>query len=243
MAVLTPSPEAVQKASNPIALRYWNQCLEKNSDAIRFSPSPNNENETIGRGGKEEARNKINQYVTVEKIKRSQRDQRILARSASESRLRHDEDRMFRNQSSNLYSQVKAEQIKLTENRTEFQNRAVHFTGKSPQPFRRGARETRSFVPTRNFVGSDEANKNTSSMVNLNDVNQNLIPNLTNTQKMNLVEMLLENLPTQIGDHFLAERLSSLPCDRLHSVIANISEPVRSSLTKLQLKAITSHFA
>ena len=226
MAVLTPSPEAVQKASNPIALRYWNQCLEKNSDAISSSPSPNNENETIGGRGKEEARNKINQYVTVDKIKRSQR---ILARSASESRLRHDEDRMLRNQSSSLYSQVKAEQIKLAENRTEFQNRASHFTGKSPQPFRRGSRETQSFVPTRNFGGSDKANKNTSSMVNLNDVNQNLIPNLTNTQKTNLVEMLLEDLPTQIGDKFLAERLSSLPCDRLHSVIANISEPVRSS--------------
>lgn len=224
---LTPSPEAVQKASNPIALRYWNQCLEKNSDTTSSSPSPNksdeNENERVGRRGKEEARYRINQYVTVDKMKR---DQGVLARSASESRLRHDEDRMFRNQSSKLYTQVKAEQIKLAENRTEFQNRAVHFTGKSPQPFRRGASETRGFVPTRS---SNETNTNTSSMVNLNDVNQNLIPNLTNTQKMNLVQMLLENLPTQVGDKLLAERLSSLPCDRLRSVIANISEPVRNS--------------
>ena len=190
-------------------------------------PCPNksdeNENERVGRKGKEEARYRINQFVTVDKMKKSGRDQGVLARSASESRLRHDEDRMLRNQSSKLYTQVKAEQIKLTENRTEFQNRAVHFTGKSPQPFRRGASETRGFVPTR----SNETN--TSSMVNLNDVNQNLIPNLTNTQKMNLVQMLLENLPTQLGDKLLAERLSSLPCDRLRSVIANISEPVRNS--------------
>ena len=195
------------------------------------SPSPNksdeNENERVSRRGKEEARHRINQFVTVDKMKRSGGDQGVLARSASESRLRHDEDRMVRNQSSKLYTQVKAEQIKLTENRTEFQNRAVHFTGKSPQPFRRvrGASETRGFVPTR----SNETNTNTSSMVNLNDVNQNLIPNLTNTQKMNLVQMLLENLPTQLGDKLLAERLSSLPCDRLRSVIANISEPVRNS--------------
>ena len=193
------------------------------------SPSPNksdeNENERVGRRGKEEARYRINQFVTVDKMKRSGRDEGLLARSASESRLRHDEDRTLRNQSSKLYTQVKAEQIKLAENRTEFQNRAVHFTGKSPQPFRRGASETRGFVPTR----TNETNANTSSMVNLNDVNQNLIPNLTNTQKMNLVQMLLENLPTQFGDNLLAERLSSLPCDRLRSVIANISEPVRNS--------------
>lgn len=226
---MTPSPEAVQKASNPIALRYWNQCLEKNSDANSSPSSPNKsiENETIVRRGREEACNRINQFITVDKMKRGQRGQGMLARSASESRLRQEEDRQLRNQSSKLYNQVKAEQIKLTENRTEFQHRAVNFAGKSPQPFRRGASETKGFVPRENLVRSYETN--TSSMVNLNDVNQNLIPNLNHTQKMNLVQMLLENLPSQIGDKLLAERLSSLPCERLSSVIANISEPVRTS--------------
>ena len=163
----------------------------------------------------------------MDKMKRGQRGQGMLARSASESRLRQEEDRQLKNQSSKLYNQVKAEQIKLTENRTEFQNRAVNFIGKSPQPFRRGTSETKGFVPRENLVRSCETN--TSSMVNLNDVNQNLIPNLNHTQKMNLVQMLLENLPSQIGDKLLAERLSSLPCERLSSVIANISEPVRTS--------------
>ena len=175
---------------------------------------------------KEEATHRINQFITVDKMRRGQRG--TLARSASESRLRHDEERTLKtNQSSKLYNQVKAEQIRLAENRTEFQNRAVHFTGKSPQPFRRGASETRGLAPTENLVRSNETN--TSSMVNLNDVNQNLIPNLNPTQKMNLVQMLLDSLPSQIGDKLLAERLSSLPSTRLGSVIANISEPVRNS--------------
>merc|ERR1712088_159816 len=133
--VMTPSPEAVQKASNPIALRYWNQCLEKNSD-VNSSPSPTKSDEiSIVKREKEEACNRINQFITVDKMKRGQRGH--IARSASETRLRYEEDRAGRGQSSRLYNQVKAEQIKLAEDRSEFQSRAVQFTGKSPQPFRR----------------------------------------------------------------------------------------------------------
>ena len=33
---LTPSPEAVEKATNPIALRYWNQCTDKNTEVVRI---------------------------------------------------------------------------------------------------------------------------------------------------------------------------------------------------------------
>ena len=221
---MTPSPEAVQKASNPIALRYWNQCLEKNSD-VNSSPSPTKSDEISSvKREKEEACNRINQFITVDKMKRGQRGH--IARSASETRLRYEEDRAGRGQSSRLYNQVKAEQIKLAEDRSEFQSRAVQFTGKSPQPFRRGASETRVIAPsTNNLVRSDGAS--TSSMVNLNDVNQKLIPNLNDTQKINLVQMLLENLASQIGDKLLADRLSSLPCQRLNSVIANISDQVR----------------
>ena len=42
------------------------------------------------------------------------------------------------------YNQVKEEQIKISQDRANFQSRAVNLVAKSPQPFRRGLSETRS---------------------------------------------------------------------------------------------------
>jgi len=49
----TPLPSAVQKASNPIALRYWNQCLDSKSTEKIASESTQSRGETQGHQGLE----------------------------------------------------------------------------------------------------------------------------------------------------------------------------------------------
>ena len=82
---LTPSPESVEKASNPIALRYWNQCLEKNSEGRTPTPptppAPPSKPEvvrvlsTAGAGVRRaqevgEARGNISRFITIDQVRR-----------------------------------------------------------------------------------------------------------------------------------------------------------------------------
>ena len=138
---LTPSPEAVEKATNPIALRYWNQCLDKNTEtATRSQPEVvrvlstagtgvNRENEVV------EARNNINRFITIDKVKKGEVGGRV-CRSQSQSRVETPAVRP--------YNQVKEEQIKISQDRANFHSRAANLVAKSPQPFRRGLSETRT---------------------------------------------------------------------------------------------------
>ena len=131
---LTPSPEAVEKATNPIALRYWNQCTDKNTEVVRILSTAgtgvNRDNEVV------EARNNINRFITIDKVKKGEVGR--VCRSQSQSRLETPPVRP--------YDQVKEEQIKISRDRANFHNRAVNLVAKSPQPFRRGLSETRSVV-------------------------------------------------------------------------------------------------
>ena len=79
---LTPSPASVEKASNPIALRYWNQCLEKNSEGrTPTPPTPPAKPEvvrvlsTAGAGVRRdqevgEARGNISRFITIDQVRR-----------------------------------------------------------------------------------------------------------------------------------------------------------------------------
>ena len=137
----TPSPEAVEKATNPIALRYWNQCLDKNSEASRSGPEVMRVLSTAGSGINRnnevlEARNNINRFITVDKVKK--KDVERMSRSQSQSRLEAPPVKPPQ------YSLVKEEQIKISQSRANFQNKAMNLVAKSPQPFRRGLSETRT---------------------------------------------------------------------------------------------------
>ena len=138
---LTPSPEAVEKATNPIALRHWAQCLDKNTEAARSQPEVVRVLSTAGTGVNRdnevvEARNNINRFITIDKVKKGEVGR--VCRSQSQSRLETPAVRP--------YDQVKEEQIKISRDRANFHNRAVNLVAKSPQPFRRGLSETRSVV-------------------------------------------------------------------------------------------------
>jgi len=74
---ISPSPAAVEKATNPIALRYWNQCMDTNSQVTSPVMERRNQNvdvvkilSTAGTGIKrenevKEALGNINRFYTV----------------------------------------------------------------------------------------------------------------------------------------------------------------------------------
>merc|ERR1711892_1013737 len=122
-----PSPEAVEKATNPVALRYWNQCMDKTAAIeINETTSPmmkrrNNNQEvevvkvlsSAGIGIKrenevKEALGNINRFFTVDKMKMDD-----------------------------------AERVSRSKTRKNFQNMSANCIPKSPKPFRRGLSETK----------------------------------------------------------------------------------------------------
>ena len=84
-----------------------------------------------------EARNNINRFITIDKVRK--KDGVRLQRSQSQTRPQDNQNHL---QQSRSYNLVKEEQIRLSQERSNFQNRN-NFVAKSPQPFRRGLSESR----------------------------------------------------------------------------------------------------
>jgi len=206
---LTPSPEAVEKATNPIALRYWAQCLDKNTEPARVLTTAgtgvSRDNEVV------EARNNINRFITVDKVKKKEAGR--VVRSQSQSRVESPAVRPYR--------QVKEDQIKISQDRANFHNRAVNLVAKSPQPFRRGLSESRSF--TREEREERVVRQpSTDSLLSLND-----------NQKAKLIQVLLDQLPPHVGDTLVAERLSSINPSRLYSITDQIESEAVNTIVPL----------
>ena len=244
---MTPSPRAIEKASNPIALRYWNQCVEKSSDSSPASSSPSSPTSssssnvvkilsTAGSGIKREnevneARSNINRFITIDQVRK--RDNARLQRSQSQTRPvdtgntgHHSTPGHVKIPTSRSYNLVKEEQIKLSQERVNFQNRSANFVVKSPQPFRRGVSETRSVPVQQHVETTNTTNQNTrNSNWNLNNISFE-ISNLNDNQKANIVLMLLQQLPSDVSDKITKENLSKLPDSRLYSVLDGLSDKV-----------------
>lgn len=213
---LTPSPEAVEKATNPIALRYWAQCLDKNTEPSRVLSTAgtgvSRDNEVV------EARNNINRFITVDKVRKKETGG--LVRSQSQSRLESPPVRP--------YSQVKEDQIKISQDRANFHNRALNLVAKSPQPFRRGLSETRSVTREVRLERPEREQRvvrqpsSTDSLLALND-----------NQKAKLIQVLLDQLPPHVGDNLVAERLSSLNPSRLYSITDHIESEAVNTIVPL----------
>ena len=258
---LTPSPEAVEKATNPIALRYWNQCLEKNADPHSPSPTPTPKPparqpraevskilSTSGTGIKREnevteARSNINRFITIDQVKK--KDAVRVQRSQSQTRPFPNEEIQI--STSRPYNLVKEEQIKLAQDRATFQSRSTNFVAKSPQPFRRGLSESRVIPsreartvpvqPTTNLtsnlnnmkVTNNTVRSSSSSSLNLNNLSHEVLPNLNDIQKANLVQMLLQQLPQEMSDNVIGERLATISDSRLLKLVDNLPDKVKNN--------------
>ena len=121
---------------------------------------------------------------------------------------------------SSPYSQIKEEQIQISKDRAEFQNRSRKFVPKSPQPFRRGVSESRA---TTTELFTDQKNGNTT---NLNRIRAETLPQLSSDQKQQLVVTLLSQLPAQVVDSIAVQQLVALPCHRLTAVMGRLPDEV-----------------
>ena len=216
----------MEKASNPIALRYWNQCLDKTSEVSRTAPEVVKVLSTAGTGINRnnevvEARNNINRFITVDKVKK--RDVERISRSQSQSRLEVTTPPV------RPYNLVKEEQIKISQDRANFHNKALNLVAKSPQPFRRGLSESRAVPGER-----QERRPEVSSAESLRSLNDNQKAKLVQvyshsggTLTLHVVwQVLLDQLPSHVSDQLLADRLSGLNPSRLCSTADQIQSQV-----------------
>ena len=165
-----------------------------------------------------EAKNNINRFITIDKVKR--KDSERLSRSQSHSILEPPPAKS--------YNLVKEEQIKVSQDRANFHNKARNLVAKSPQPFRRGLSETRAVErpePTSN--GLNNLNDNQKAKL----IQVRLEVSTSQRIVRVFVEVLLDQLPNEVGDKLVAERISSLSINptRLYNMSNQLHSEVRPS--------------
>eukprot|EP00092_Neocalanus_flemingeri_P053231 GFUD01062505.1.p1 GENE.GFUD01062505.1~~GFUD01062505.1.p1 ORF type:complete len:530 (+),score=118.84 GFUD01062505.1:81-1670(+) len=314
-----PSPSAVEKATNPIALRYWNQCMDKaperkaqemtqekesrnnlstqthmppwvssesynvnsqtavkpksltpqlqvkvpditkrvRSESVprgcQYSrlnvsteivhhddPSPVTERRTIqekvevvkvlstaGSGIKrnnevKEALGNINRFFSVDKIKRDD--------AARVANPRHQEVHVPSPVivDTKPYKEIKEEQIKVSIERTNFQNNSTNRIPKSPQPFRGGRRELSEPRSSNKELKNNQHNLKQNTKINdQTDMNQfmdGLIPELNETQKTQLGLALFNQLSLNIVKDLMAQQIARMSGEDLFSVLNSSSD-------------------
>eukprot|EP00090_Calanus_glacialis_P011576 TRINITY_DN19954_c0_g1_i4.p1 TRINITY_DN19954_c0_g1~~TRINITY_DN19954_c0_g1_i4.p1 ORF type:complete len:329 (+),score=75.25 TRINITY_DN19954_c0_g1_i4:56-1042(+) len=234
-----PSPASVQRAKNPVALRYWNQCMDKtapkeinditepqNKESPMMKRHQNNQKvdtvlSSAGTGIKrenevKEALGNINRFFTIDKVKKDD------AERVSRTRNRPEKIEVRINDANcKPYNLIKEEQIKISQERSNFQSRSTNRIPNSPKPFRRGVSETRVSNPERSCSCNHEINKRE---LNMNQMLNEVIPNMNQNQKAHLGIALFDQLPGDIVDALLSQQLSSMPKMRLQSVMNSLPD-------------------
>jgi len=228
-----PSPLALEKATNPVALRYWNQCMDKTAEKeINDITSPQLERKnkkqgsevinvlsTAGTGIKrdnevKEALGNINRFFTIDNIKKDDAVRMSRSRSRQENVIIDDVD-------NKPYNQIKEEQIQLSRQREQFQNLSANRIPNSPKPFRRGVSETRLKSTSKNLACN-------YGKPNINNVVHEIVPKLDEQQKTQLGLVLFDQLPSHIVEAMVVQQLSTMSGARLQSVMDCLSNEVKN---------------
>merc|ERR1712106_1292689 len=119
------------------------------------------------------------------------------------------------------YNLIKEEQIKISKERTNFQNMSANRIPKSPKPFRRGLSETR-FTNTEDFSFSTCSCKKTIEETNMNQFINEKLPKLNQNEKTQFGLALFEHLPSDIVEALVVQQLSLMSGPRLGSVMNSL---------------------
>jgi len=236
---ISPSPAAVEKATNPIALRYWNQCMDTHSQVTSPVMERRNQNNdvvkilsTAGTGIKreneiKEALGNINRFYTVDKIRKDD------AERVSRSRTRNYPEKIeitVEESEKKPYNMIKEEQIKIAKERSNFQNISVNRIPKSPKPFRRGVSETR-------ITSKDEAcsciHGRAVDENNLNHFINEKLPKMNQNEKKQLGLVLFDHLPEDIMEDIIVKQLSKMPGTSLISVMTSLPNETVNAAVKV----------
>jgi len=229
----SPSPASVEKAKNPVALRYWNQCMEtQNTNENKYDENSNRKTDhilqknnsssrvdrilsTAGSGIKrgnevKEALGNINRFIMMDKVKKD--DAVRISRSRT---LPEKIDVEIADAKCQPYNLIKEEQMKISQERTKFQNRSTNRIPNSPKPFRRGVSETRN-IGKENECSCNHSNIGTNQLIN------EIIPKMNNNQKTQLGASLLDQLPSSIMQTMIVQQLSKMSEENLVSVMNSL---------------------
>jgi len=229
-----PSPAAIERAKNPVALRYWNQCVDKSVtqdydeteglQAIARNNSNHNINKTLSTAGTgikrenevKEALGNINRFIVIDKVKKDD--------SVRVSRARHRPEKIevdIADANCKPYNLIKEEQIKLSQERSNFQSNSANRIPNSPKPFRRGVSEIR-IASKENICSCNQQVGNKE--LHMNQLVNEVIPKMNQNQKTQLGAVLLDQLPADILQTLLVKQLSAMGETEIHSVMNRLPD-------------------
>jgi len=176
-----------------------------------------------------EALGNINRFITTDKVKR---DDALRVVNNTQRKISAPTPLTI---DTKPYSQIKEDQIKVSMERTNFQNNSKNRIPKPPQPFK-GSRQDIS-EPT--IVKKDECqckqrHQNTNpfgeinSETNMNTFMEDFIPKLNKSQTSQLGVALFRQLSSDLKKDLVSEQISLMSAQDLVSVLSNTSNEVVS---------------
>ena len=212
-----------KEIESPLTKRYNNN---KKVDQILSTPGTG----IKGENKVKEALGNINRFFTIDKVKKDD------AERVSRTRNRPEKIEVRINDANcKPYNLIKEEQIKISQERSNFLSRSTNRIPNSPKPFRRGVSETRVSNPERSCSCKHETNKREP---NMNQMLNEFIPNMNQNQKAHLGIALFDQLPGDIVDALLVQQLSSMPKTRLQSIMNSLPDDVRNRAIFLVVKCL-----
>jgi len=214
-----PSPSAIERARNPVALRYWSQCRDQSVERVhQYGKDQRSASENRRENEIKEAVGNIHRFVTIDKIRKEDTERN------SRSRFRQGKAMVdIQDSNSKSYNSIKAEQIQISQGRSDFQNKTANRIPNSPKPYRRGVSETR--------IQRQEKTcdcMNTRDM-NVNHMNNEVIPAMNVNEKTKLCLAIIEQLPSDVKCALLAHQLSTLSHTTLSAVMNSLPDEVIST--------------
>merc|ERR1719320_1870753 len=211
-----PSPAAIERARNPVALRYWSQCRDQSVERVnKYGKDQRSASENRRENEIKEAVGNIHRFVTIDKIRKEDTERN------SRSRVRQGKSMVdLQDSNSKSYNSIKAEQIQISQGRSDFQNKTANTI---PIPYRRGLSETR--------IQRQEKTcdcLNTRDM-NVNHMNNEIIPAINVNEKTKLCLAIIEQLPSDVKCALLAHQLSTLSHTTLSAVMNSLPDEVIST--------------
>jgi len=214
-----PSPAAIERARNPVALRYWSQCRDQSMERVGdYGIDQRSKSENRRENDIKEAVGNINRFVTIDKIRKDDTERN------SRPRFRQGKTTVnLQENNSRSYKSIKEEQIKISQGRSDFQNNTANRIPNSPKPYRRGVSETRI----------DRQEKTCDCMktrhMNVNHMNNEIIPAMNVNEKTKLCLAIIDELPSDVKCALLSHQLSTLSNTTLASVMSSLPDEVIST--------------
>merc|ERR1712062_382569 len=187
--------------------------LQKNNSSQQVDRILSTAGTGIKRGNEvKEALGNINRFIMIDKVKKDD------AARVSRSRTLPEKINVeIADAKCQPYNLIKEQQIKISQERTNFQSKSANRIPNSPKPFQRGVSESRN-IGKENGCSCNHSNSDLSTNQLINEI----IPKMNDNQKMLLGATLLDQLPNNIIQSMIVQQLSKMSESNLVSVMNSL---------------------